>query len=332
MILLIVLLILLIAAGVLIYLGVYLSKAAFLEHFDGGGDYYPYYSRLHPNWQREAVSFPNNHGDTLRGFLFSYPEVSPKALMVLYHGYGMSLSDYLPECEYFTRRGYLVLAFDGSGTGFSDGVLYGLPQHILDLQYCLRYVQSAPQLSCLPLVLYGHSWGGFACDAVGALERFPIRGIVSAAGFACATSALGPYVERKYGLLTYVAMVGVHLYQRILFGKVAGISAVDGLRQQTCPVLIIQSDDDGIIRFEENYGEFYRAFQNDPNKTFLPLKGKNHNLTTPPEIDREKRKMLKTLRSGNIPEEVIEKMNELKTHVDYDLLEQIADFLDDALK
>lgn len=46
----------------------------------------------------------------------------------------MSLDDYLPECEYFCRRDYLVLAFDGSGTGHSDGILRGLPQHILDLQ------------------------------------------------------------------------------------------------------------------------------------------------------------------------------------------------------
>lgn len=323
--------------GVLLFLllwtiaGLHLSKHAFDLRFVGGGDYFPYYSSRHPGWQRQEISFPNNRGDVLRGFVFSYPDIVPKALLVLYHGYGMGLDDYLPECAYFSRRGYLVLAFDGSGTGHSDGRLYGLPQHILDLQACLNYVCADGRLSQLPLLLYGHSWGGYACNALGALADFPVRGIVSAAGFATATSALSAHVKRHYGLFSPFAMLGVHLYQRLCYGRLSGLTAMDGLKKYTCPVLIAQSDDDSIIPYSDNYGVLYRAFSTDPNKTFLPLTGHNHNLTTPAEIDRKKRSMLKQLRSDSVPAALAEEMNELKTHVDEDLLGQFADFLDHCL-
>lgn len=113
----------------------------------------------------------------------------------------MSLNDYLPECEYFCRAGYAVLAFDGSGVGVSDGILYGLPQHILDLKACLDYVNSSLELNRFPLLLYGHSWGGYAADCVSALGQYPIRGIISASAFQVSTAGIGPYLERHWGKL-----------------------------------------------------------------------------------------------------------------------------------
>lgn len=316
----------------MIYIGFRLSHKAFQGRFDGGGDYFPYFSQLHPHWRREPVSFPAKEGHTLRGFLFSYPEQPVRGLLVLFHGYGMSLDDYLPECEYFSRRGYLVFAFDGSGTGHSEGTLMGLPQHILDLDAALSYISSIPRLQTLPLLLYGHSWGGFACDALGAIHSYPIRGIVSAAGFAASISALEAHSRRHYGLLSPIAMLGVQLWQRRHYGVLASITAIDGLRKQTCPVLITQSRDDSIVPFQENYGAFYRAFSKDSRKRFLPLEGHNHNLTTPPEIDSQKRKLLKPLRAGNPSPQLLETLNQLKAHVDYELLEQFADFFDACIR
>ena len=56
---------------VFILIGVWSYRIAFQARFEGGGDYYPYFSQLHPSWQRRAVSFPSQQGDTLRGHLFS---------------------------------------------------------------------------------------------------------------------------------------------------------------------------------------------------------------------------------------------------------------------
>ena len=322
-------LLLLIALGFVIA-GLILAQRQFHCRFEGGGDYFPYFSELHPDWKREAVSFPGTVG-TLRGWLFSYSDVPPKGLIVFFHGYGMSHADYLPECEYFCRRGYQVLSFDGAGTGISDGMLLGLPQHILDLQSCLRYVGSQPELSSLPLLLYGHSWGGYAADCIGALEAFPIRGIVSAAGFYGSLSALAPYTHRHYGPLAPLPLLGIRLYQRLHFGRLAGITAVKGLSRQSCPVLIAQSDDDRILPYKKNYMLLYRRFHDDTRFTFLPLTGHDHNITTPHEVDLQKLKLLKVLRSPNPPASAIDEINRLKTITDEDLLGTFADFFDRCL-
>lgn len=331
MILLLLIGILLIAALVFVIAGLILAHRQFHCRFEGGGDYFSYFSGLHPDWKREAVSFPGTAG-TLRGWLFSYPDTTPKGLIVFFHGYGMSHADYLPECEYFCRRGYRVLSFDGTGTGISDGLLLGLPQHILDLQACLRYVCSQPELSSLPLLLYGHSWGGYAADCIGALEPFPIRGIVSASGFYGSLSALAPYTRRHYGPLTPLPLLGIRLYQRLRFGRLAGITAVKGLSRQSCPVLIAQSDDDRILPYKQNYMVLYRRFHDNPRFTFLPLTGHDHNITTPHEVDLEKLKLLKVLRSPNPPQNAINEINHLKTITDEELLGKFADFFDRCLK
>lgn len=320
---------------VLLLLGLILAGACiyrkhFHARFDGGGDYFPYFSSLHPDLSRRAVSFPGGRGDTLRGYVFSYIP-APKALIVLCHGYGMSLNDYLPECEYFCRAGYAVLAFDGSGVGVSDGILYGLPQHILDLQACLDYVNLSPELRQLPLLLYGHSWGGYAADCVSALGQYPIRGIISASAFQVSTAGVGPHLERHWGKLAGLMLLGVRLFQRMQFGALANITAVEGLKRTDAPVLILQSDDDGIIHYRDNYEVLYAAFQNDPQKTFLPLTGHNHNITTPPEVDKAKRKLLRALRSGTATEAELAEMDRLKAQVDEELMETFVGFYDDCL-
>lgn len=331
MILLLLIGILLVAALVFVIAGLILAHRQFHCRFEGGGDYFPYFSGLHPDWKREAVSFPGTAG-TLRGWLFSYPDTTQKGLIVFFHGYGMSHADYLPECEYFCRRGYRVLSFDGTGTGISDGLLLGLPQHILDLQACLRYVCSQPELSSLPLLLYGHSWGGYAADCIGALEPFPICGIVSASGFYGSLSALAPYTRRHYGPLAPLPLLGIRLYQRLRFGRLAGMTAVKGLSRQSCPVLIAQSDDDRILPYQQNYMVLYRRFHDDPRFTFLPLTGHDHNITTPHEVDLQKLKLLKVLHSSNPPMSAIDEINRLKTITDEDLLGKFADFFDRCLK
>lgn len=321
---------LLLSALALILTGACIYRKHFHARFDGGGDYYPYFSTLHPDWNRQAVSFPGGRGDTLRGYIFSY-ENAPKALIVLCHGYGMSLNDYLPECEYFCRAGYAVLAFDGSGVGSSDGLLYGLPQHILDMRACLDYVNSNTTLNQLPLLLYGHSWGGYAADCVSALGDYPIRGIISASAFQVSTAGIGPHLERHWGKLAGLMLFGVRLFQRISFGALANITAVEGLQKTDAPVLILQSSDDGIIHYRDNYEVLYKAFRNDPKKTFLPLTGHNHNITTPPEVDLAKRKLLKYLRSGTATEEQLREMDDLKAQVDEELLLRFVEFYDQCL-
>lgn len=325
------LILLILLAVALVLAGAFSYRKTFRGRFSGGGDYFPYFSRLHPHWQRQAVSFPSNHGDILHGYVYSY-DVPRKALIVLCHGYGMTMNDYLPECERFCRSGYAVLAFDGSGVGESEGILYGLPQHIFDLAACLDYVNSDPELSALPLLIYGHSWGGYSADCVSLLGHYPIQGLISASAFLGSLSALKPHMERHWSHAARLPLLGAQLYQRLKFGPLADATAADGLKKLDAPALILQSRDDGIIPFQDNYLVLCDTFRDDPRKIFLPLDGHNHNITTPSDVDSAKRKLLKFLRIGTATPEQLAEMEILKARLDEDLMEQFIKFYDNCIR
>ncbi|MBR0085538.1 MAG: alpha/beta hydrolase, partial [Lachnospiraceae bacterium] len=118
------------------------------------------------------------------GGIVMEPQGTAKALIVMTHGYGRTLEHYLPECACFVRSGYEVLAFDGTGTGMSEGSgLKGLPQHTIDMAHVLDHVEKDPDLCRLPLLLYGHSWGGYAANAVSCFKKYPLKGLISVAAY-----------------------------------------------------------------------------------------------------------------------------------------------------
>lgn len=324
----------LIYVGYWFFLGLHVIKQTYHARLEGPGEAlsaYPSVQAQYPGLNRTAIEFPGPAGNTLRGFLYEIPNGEKQPLMVLYHGYGLSLEDYLPETAYFCNRGYHVLAFDGSGTGYSDGLLFGLPRHLEDLKHCLDYLETRPDLTEKGLVLFGHSWGGYACNTVSKLGTWPIRGIVSAAGFATPESALMEYSRRRYGFRAYFTMLSVRLHQRVHFGRLSPLGSADGLAQAICPVLIAQSTDDPIVAFSDNYGVLYKRFANDPKKTFLPLEGRGHNITVPREVDRRKRSLMKQLRENPEDTAALQEFFELQTQTDRELLSTFADFFDQCL-
>ena len=76
----------------------------------------------------------------------------------------------------------------------------------------------------------------------------------------------------------------------------------------------------------------FRRFRDDPRFTFLPLTGHDHNITTPHEVDLQKLRLLKVLRSPSPPQSAIEEINRLKTVTDEELLGSFADFFDRCLR
>lgn len=106
---------------------------------------------------------------------------------------------------------------------------------------------------------------------------------------------------------------------------------MEGLRKTAAPVLILQSDDDGIIHYRDNFEMLYATFREDPRKTFLPADRAQPQLPTPQSVDRAKRKLLKALRSGTATAEELSEMDALKAQVDEELMETFVGFYDDCL-
>ncbi len=60
-----------------------------------------------------------------------------------------------------------MFSFDCTGSHESRGKgTTGLPQLALDLNAALSYMESDSALDGVPIMLYGHSWGGYAVAAV----------------------------------------------------------------------------------------------------------------------------------------------------------------------
>ena len=111
-------------------------------------------------YPREDVTFCSGKSK-LTGRL--YRTDSPKGILILAHGMHSYADRYLDVTEFFVDHGWDVLAFNMTGTYSSEGRdTVGLAQMKLDVIAAIHYVQGNSELCELPIVLYGHSMGGYA--------------------------------------------------------------------------------------------------------------------------------------------------------------------------
>lgn len=206
--------------------------------------WYPAFAADHP-W--EAVKFPS--GDLmLKGYL--YGTENTEKLIVFAHGIGSGHEAYVNQLCWFTDRGWCVFAYDAAGSGDSPGdSTVGLVQSALDLNSALNYIEQEPRLKTMPKVLLGHSWGGFA---VGGVLNFDhdIRAAVSLSGYAY------PLEMLDQGAVNVLGKTGARLfrpfavlYNRLKFGRYAGLNAVDGINKANIPFLAMHGESDEFVLY-----------------------------------------------------------------------------------
>ena len=291
--------------------------------------FYDYFMQQHAALAVEK--FVCDGGYRQLGGVIVRPPIASCGLIVMTHGYGRTLEHYLPEAAFFSKEGFTVLLFDGMGFGMSSGRwMKGLPQHVLDMQCILDYVRQDAQLSSLPLLLYGHSWGGYAADAAACLGPQPVRGIISVAAYNDALAVVRHVSERRYGRWGGLVILLFELYQLLFFGRIALVTAEEGLQKMSCPMLICHSTDDAVVSFDENFGAIRAALSGRENVEFLELNGRNHNIVTPPAVDVQQRAMLQVLAGGKDREKE-QVLWQLQMMIDEHLMQQFADFYKSCL-
>ena len=294
--------------------------------------FYDYFFSQYPALKVRAFSCLSGK-ETLAGMQLTYTE-KPKALVVMVHGYGWNMEHYFPQTEFFARAGYLVVIFDGMGMGRSSGKnIHGLPQHMLDTAAVLDYVGADPMLSSLPLLLYGHSWGGYAADAVLCCKPYPVRAIVSVSAYNEPLAAMAAKLRSQYGsALSRILIVPPAIFQRMSFGAAAGFSAVSGLGRAECPVLVAHSREDAVVLFGDNYKKILEAHQGKPNFRFLALEGSNHNIGIPYAVNEQRLQLQRELRRTEEQEALRKELWEAQMMIDEDVLTQFAAFFDESLQ
>ncbi|UYZ61246.1 alpha/beta hydrolase family protein [Hymenobacter latericus] len=128
--------------------------------------------RLTPPYREEEVGFPNTAADLrLGGLLTVPPGPGPFPAVVLVADAGAldrdaAVGEYRPVgalADFLTRRGIAVLRCDARGVGSTGGqVSPSLLERVSDVEACLNYLRTRPEVDLSRLGVVGHGEGGNA--------------------------------------------------------------------------------------------------------------------------------------------------------------------------
>lgn len=268
------------AALVLLFTAATIVVTVLMNKKFGRADYLPqevsadyFYAHFEDDYPRENVSFKSG-ANTLQGYI--YGAENDKGLLVFAHGISNGHENYLKTLLWFVDNGWRVFAYDASGSGHSEGVgTMGLPQSALDLDAALNYIEADAELSALPRFLMGHSWGGYAVTAVLNFGH-KVNGVASVSGYAVPVEMIYEYAKMYVGEARFLIYPSICLYNGLLFGEHAGLSAIDGINSTDTPILIIHGTEDEVIGYEQSAIMHKRSLITNPNAEFLTLDGVNH--------------------------------------------------------
>ena len=224
------------------------------------------------SYARRVVNFPSG-ANMLTGYV--YGEYNDKGLMVIAHSFGDGAEGYFNVIRYFVDMGWRVFAYDKTGSHNSEGrSTMGLLQSVLDLDAALIFI--AAQDWGLPIVLFGHSWGGFAVTAILNFDH-NIHAVVSLAGYNRPIQVLHDTARTMFGRAGSLAYPYLWVHQRILFGRDARLSAVSGVNNSDIPVMIIHGTEDALILYNSAGIIAHRYEIINPNAVFVSRDLAHHN-------------------------------------------------------
>lgn len=218
------------------------------------------------SYPRKRIDFYSD-GTRLCGYLYG-DELEDRCGTVLIAGGIQSTADrYLSTVMFFVDNGWCVFCYSGTGVGESEGdSLIGLTQSRLDLDAAIDRIASEPRLSSLPLVIYGHSVGGYA--ALTAADK--VAAVVSIGAFDTPNRTMLYYAKQYVGAFADIEYPFMCLHNRFLFGEGANLSAVDAVNATDTPVLIIEGSEDTVVPKAISVGSRFDEITN-PNASYIEV-------------------------------------------------------------
>lgn len=195
-------------------------------------------------YPREELYFDSG-GNKLFACLYE-PAKKSTGLIILANGMNCRIDRHLPEIMYFVDHGYSVFTFENTGVGSSEGGgTKGISQARLDLCEAIDFIRNYHGLSELPLLLYGHSLGGYAAaTAMNDVEG--ICAVVCVTAFNSPNENMLNHAKRYVGFLADVQYPFMCLQNYFLFGDISDDSAIDAINKTDTPVMIIGGNSDDI--------------------------------------------------------------------------------------
>ena len=233
------------------------------------------------NLNARPIDFKSNKGQTLNGFLYSSAKVdSYKALIVFSHGMGAGHHAYTTEINYFAQKGYLVLAYDNTGSCLSEGKkLYGFAQGVIDLKHALKFVESREDLKELPLLLAGHSWGGYSvCNVSAITPKNNIKGIVAFSPFNSLNKLINDNAKQKAKIDLALLYPFFDIINFIRFGKAGILRSCDSIDNSSIPTLVMHGGNDLQVTLKNSPVGLKNRISNNPNARTVLYESKYHNV------------------------------------------------------
>lgn len=262
------------------------------------------YERVSNGMPRKEVNFPSD-GVTLRGYF--YQNKNPKGLVVVCHGIHSGSDDYLPITCYMWENGFDVFSFNYRGTYESQGDgTRGMSESLVDLDHALAYLENIPQYSNMPIMLVGHSWGGFAVSSVLSLHT-SVKACAVISGFNSGYTMIqekgeeftegkigqgmgtlvkgvnemvdNPYVKLFAGLTdfalssTTISKPFLDSHQAELFGDYINYTGVLGINNSGIPVIVAHGNRDMVISINHQSIFAHKDEITNPNVTWYIGKG-----------------------------------------------------------
>ena len=294
-------------------------------------------------YDREMVRFKSGN-NTLVGYI--YGEENDKGLIVIAHGLGGGAESYLAETRYFVDCGWRVFSFDCTGSHESEGKgTTGLAQSVLDLDSALNYIGSDSTLHSLPIMLFGHSWGGYAVAAV-LNYGDDITAAASIAGFNAPMEILFEQAKKMMKAFAYVEYPFLWAYQTMLFGRAGRLTAVGGINTAHTAIMIVHGENDEVISYDKASIMAHRSEITNPNVICKTCRVDNRNGHTDlfrsdaaVEYINEKNRVYKELYdfyNGSIPDDVVSDYyadidKSLTSELDTDFMDEINRFFEHHL-
>ena len=285
------------------------------------------------------VSFKSDKGQTLNGFVYSSAKIDNyKALMVFSHGMGAGHLAYTTEINYFAQKGYLVLAYDNTGTCTSEGdKLYGFAQGVIDLKHALDFVKTRDDLKDLPLVLCGHSWGGYSvCNVSAIVKDTEIKGIVAFSPFNSMNKLIRDNAKLQTKLNLSIFSPFFDVINLIRFGKTGVLRSCDSIDNNEIPTLVLHGGNDLQVTLKNSPVGRKKEISNNPNVRTILCDSKFHNVYLAKDAEQYLNDTFAKIAAlgENSPEayEVYQNIDySLITKEDLTIMDTVSDFLEECV-
>ena len=221
-------------------------------------------------YQRKDVHFYSGE-NRLLGFI--YGETNNRGLVIVSQGLGNTTENYLSLIMFFVDKGWCVFAYNNTGVGSSQGEsVRGLTQSVFDLDAALKFINQSGAFNNLPIMLLGHSWGGYASCAILNFD-YKINAVASFAGFYNGSDVIDKLSVFTVGRIYNLFAGNVRDIERQMFGDTMNLNAVDGINKSGIPVMIAQSVDDDVIFADSISIYAHRDKITNPNAQFVFFDG-----------------------------------------------------------